>query len=389
MGGASLPAGAEAAKKKKVKRPTITRVTPMRIRVGATLTIRGKNFSSKRTRNTVIFRAPNGRSAFAKPRRASKTKLVVRVPAASAKLLSNKPTRFKLRVLAGKFSSFTTKRLSPVLVPSTSGSKVGGGGGTGKSSCAVRRLRRRPARRLARGQIKTDPCLRDTDLDGVEDGYEYQSARDLNDDEYQPPLNGVLPYPGKRPYPNALDSSDGNIDFDGDVLTLREEYFLWSYTISRGGPRQLFPLSYSDGEQTSLVNRDGNGKRQATQPTGSYGKASEFRLWALGARYYRADHYLGNFAIFDFDLDGTETLNYYDFDGDGYVADDERDEDADGLTNYDETHGRATPGYWQGCYAIEKPYYVSYAGTSYLTPTATATASATAPTTRTTTTCRT
>ncbi len=34
----------------------------------------------------------------------------------------------------------------------------------------------------------------------MEDGYEYQSARDLNDDEDQQP-NTYLPYPGKQPVP--------------------------------------------------------------------------------------------------------------------------------------------------------------------------------------------
>ena len=84
----------------------------MRISVGGTLTITGKRFKSKRSANTVIFRAANGRSAFAKPRRASTTKLVVVVPAAVARLLTvesgnQRPTRLKLRVLAGKFSKFT------------------------------------------------------------------------------------------------------------------------------------------------------------------------------------------------------------------------------------------------------------------------------------------
>ena len=67
--------------------------------------------------------------------------------------------------------------------------------------------------------IGTDPCAADSDGDGVEDGYEYQSARDLNDDEHQQP-NAYLPYPGKRPYPNAL-FKDAGVDYDGDVLTLR------------------------------------------------------------------------------------------------------------------------------------------------------------------------
>ena len=38
--------------------PTITRVTPMRVSVGDTLTIQGRNFKSQARQNTVIFRAP-------------------------------------------------------------------------------------------------------------------------------------------------------------------------------------------------------------------------------------------------------------------------------------------------------------------------------------------
>ena len=52
----------------------------MRISVGNLLTIRGKHFRARAKSNTVIFRAANGRTAFAKPRRASSTKLVVRIP---------------------------------------------------------------------------------------------------------------------------------------------------------------------------------------------------------------------------------------------------------------------------------------------------------------------
>ena len=71
-------------------------------------------------------------------------------------------------------------------------------------------------------QIETDPYLGDTDLDGVEDGYEYQSALDLNHYPRTPPL----PY-RQRPYPNALDSTDAATDYDDDGLTLREEYLVW------------------------------------------------------------------------------------------------------------------------------------------------------------------
>ena len=364
----------------------ITKVAPMRLRVGATVTIRGRNFSSKRTRNTVIFRSGNGRSAFAKPKRASKSKLVLKVPVAAGRLLGTTSARFKLRVLsAGKFSKFTSKRLSPVLVPSNvAGSKPGS-----KSPCTGADLDGDdllPA--SLETQIRTDPCLKDTDGDGIEDGYEYQSARDLNDDEDQDP-NAFLPYPGKRPYPNPLDPSDANIDFDGDVLALSEEFQLWKYTIANGSPRTLSPLSYSDGEQISLSARRPDGRRQPTQAHAGYAKQASFVGWASGHGYRTVGLSDGppwhsaitrhNYGVFDFDRDGVEEsalspgfrfreLTYNDFDLDGWVSDDERDEDADGLSNYDETHGRLTQSYWTGCYQIEKPHGVQYAGTNVLDP---------------------
>ena len=46
-------------------------------------------------------------------------------------------------------------------------------------------------------QIGTDPCLADTDDDHMTDGWEYYAAKDLN--------IKAVPYPGKRPFPNALD----------------------------------------------------------------------------------------------------------------------------------------------------------------------------------------
>ena len=73
--------------------------------------------------------------------------------------------------------------------------------------------------------LKTDPCNADTDGDGVTDGYEFQSAVDLNDDEYQEPQN-ILPAPEKRPYPNPL-YADASVDYDGDSLTLGQEFSLW------------------------------------------------------------------------------------------------------------------------------------------------------------------
>ncbi len=310
-----LPAGAGAAPSKKGSKastPTITRVTPMRVRVGALLTIRGRHFKPARSKNTVIFRGPDGRSAFAKPRRASSSKLVVLVPPAVARLVARssgapKPTRFKLRVLAGKFSKFTSRRLSPVVVPASSGSGPNGGGGGGATGCPGQDYDGDLLSNALEAQLKLDPCIADTDADSVEDGYEYQAALDLN--HY--PRTLPLPYPGKRPYPNPLDPADGTpagTDYDGDGLKLREEFLMWlgysSDGVRRPGrPGTLAGLVYSDGLQRSVDSPP------PSAPGGLLG-------WAL------------------------------DIDRNGVLSDDERDADADGLGNWDEVRGRMTEEWW-------------------------------------------
>jgi IPT/TIG domain-containing protein len=305
---------ATAAKKKKL--PTITKVSPMRVAVGAKLTIRGKNFSAKRKRNTVIFRGPSGRTAFAKPKRASRKKLVLRVPPAVARLLGvragrPRPTRIKLRVLAGRFGKYTKKRLSPVIV-STGGSGglglppgKGDGGGTGSTGCPGSDYDKDLLTDAVEKQIGTDACLADTDGDTISDGYEQQSAIDLNHYPRTPPL----PYPGKRPYPNALDPSDSGTDYDGDSLQLREEFLLWSlYSadgVRRSGrPTTLSNLLYSDGLQKSI------------DPPPFAPPAGTLARWAV------------------------------DLDGDDRLYDDERDADSDALSNWDESHGRMLEAWW-------------------------------------------
>ena len=116
------------------KRPKITRVTPMRLEVGDRVTIRGRNFRPKR--NTIIFRGVGGRHVLAKPIRASRRKLVVKVPRSVARILGSDATRVKLRVLAGRLGDYTSPRLSPVVLPldSDSGDGDGGGGATGAAA---------------------------------------------------------------------------------------------------------------------------------------------------------------------------------------------------------------------------------------------------------------
>lgn len=306
----AVPSAAPAARPKKA--PKISFVSPMRAQVGTTMTIRGSGFSAARSRNTVVFRGPNGRTAFAKPRRASRRKLVIRVPGPVARLMSRRadgrqvPTRFKLRVLSGRFGKYTARRLSPVILPVGFSSELGGGSGGGVIP---------PPGVCGTGSdydgdllsntfevsIKTDVCLKDTDLDGAEDGYEYQAAVDLNN--Y--PATGPLPYPGKRPYPNALDPSDFETDYDGDGMTLRDEFQMWvSFSadgVGSGHPATLSNLLYSDGLKRSRL---------------------------VGAP---AD------ALTNWALDANE---------DGSLHDGERDVDGDGLGNWDEAHGKMTEDWW-------------------------------------------
>ena len=326
--------GASAAKKK-APAPVVTKVTPMRISVGGTLTIKGRHFRSRAKGNTVIFRASNGRSAFVKPRRASSTKLVLKVTAPVARLLTVKnsaqrPTRLKLRVLAGKFSKFTSRRLSPVVLGLSAGGG-GGGGGTGGGSNTVCADDSDHDNDLLSNSLEkslgTDPCLADTDSDGMIDGWEYYAAKDLN--------IKAVPYPGHRPYPNALDPSDGQSgnsgtsawDFDGDGLKTYEEYRAWRRTGSSfnaaavGGTDLASPLGYSDGTKTS---RPGDVPAVPAWRSASYGLSNP-----------------------------TESFpGIYKIHSDGVWHDDERDADGDGLANWLEaSRGPGHVTWWASFFA--------------------------------------
>ena len=344
-----LPAGASAAPKKKgAPAPTITRVKPMRISVGGVLTITGHRFKANRTKNTVVFRNGSGRTAFVKPIRASKTKLVLRLPASVARLLrvaksSQQPTRLRLRVLAGTFSKFTPRRLSPVVTAVGRGDGPGGGGGNipvcDNDSDHDNDL-------LANSvelSIGTDPCLADTDNDQMSDGWEYWSAKDLN--------VKAVPYPGKRPFPNALDPSDGagagglasSYDFDGDGLTTLEEYRAWRIT---GGDFDLSRLSV--GLESALGYSDGT----------KYSRSSEVPpVPAWRSSSYGLSNPPQAFPA------------TYDLHGDaGLYQDDERDADRDGLANWLESaRGPGRYAWWAGFWkqdalAIEPWKKSSYCG---------------------------
>jgi hypothetical protein len=228
--------------------------------------------------------------------------------------------------------------------------------------------------------LKLDQCNVDTDGDHVEDGFEYQSARDLNDDEDQNP-NNYVPYPETRPYPNPLDSTDAALDHDGDDLSLLQEYKLWKYTIAHGSTRTLDRLTYSAGEQYSVSARaGGTGTRTPTLAAAGYSKQADFLAWATAAGYRnvmlspvnQTDYWQNraSFEIRDFDrsgaVSGTEAVYYSN--GATYLDDAHRDEDADGLSNFHETNGCMNANLWKDLYNGETPYYLAYSGTALDNP---------------------
>ncbi|RKQ86944.1 IPT/TIG domain-containing protein [Solirubrobacter pauli] len=406
LGALVVPATADAAKK---KTPAITKVTPKTAFVGTKLTITGKNFKRGKAKNSVLFRRDGGKALFVKADVSTTKKLTVVVPKTLEKYMVAKggqptATRFRIRVLSAKLSrSYTSAKASPLIGPEqakTSDVSDGAGVPTAPDGdCDSDGIKNGvdpddDNDLLADGlelSLKLDPCSGDTDRDGVEDGYEYQSAIDLNNDDYQSP-NTAIPHPYKSPYPNPL-FADADKDYDGDGLDLLEEYKLWQYTyeVNHTATRTLSPLSYSDGAQYSLsVLAGGNGRRTPTMSVAAYVPPQNFRLWVDAAGFGSAwiynltgPHVAVLRDLYDMDRNGVVTttptydgLNlttnnqrraertYWDLDADGFVSDDERDEDADGLNNYYEVSGGPmSPEFWRTCYSKEGEYPIKYAGT--------------------------
>jgi hypothetical protein len=409
------PANADAATRKSTRYPVVTSVRPMQATLGQTIVIRGRYFNRGKNKNTVVFKRDGARAIFVKTTLGTAKQIRVVLPESlRATLAENTSARFRLRILSKGFSKkFTATSKSPTItagpLPVKSGTGTTGatttGGTTGPGSTTPA-----PVQQVCTGDedhdmldaalensLGLDPCNPDTDGDGVPDGYEYQSARDLNDDEYQQ-VNQNLPYPGKRPYPNPL-FADSGTDYDGDGLPMSAEYKLWDTYGARpagGLLNDSYRLLYSDGEKYSLSTRTGGtGRRVPSQPAATYAKGAEFISWAQthgydpimvvksGVWYDTANQ--ASYDIRDTNLNGVvdagrpgvpgassspatgqylfDETSIYDKDHDGYISDDERDEDADGLTNYDEYAGAMTPGYWKTYYQNEGAYPVAYAGT--------------------------
>ena len=308
-----VPATGQAASHR-VTSPTVSSVKPLRLAVGQRLTITGKGFLKGRNKTTVVFKRDRRRAIFVRAERATTTRLVVKVPTtllSTFSVANGLPvaTRFRLRVLARRFGkSYTKTSRSPVVLPPGAVTTPSTPGPVAPADCDKDGVPNTADTDddddglpdTLEATLRTDACSADSDRDGVSDAFEYESALDLN--------SRAIPFPGKRPYPNPLDGSDANVDFDQDGLPQRVEFLLWQ---SKGG---RLPLSYSDGDQDTNV----TSARTATP--------------------------------------GNPDLQRLDLDHDGYLTDDEKDADGDLLGNWDEYGGRMQPAWWTATYTNEKQY---------------------------------
>jgi IPT/TIG domain-containing protein len=387
-------ATADAAKRSKKRSPVVKKVSPSNAFVGEKLTIRGRHFRRGVNKNTVAFKARGKKVVFAKVEKGTTKLLKLTLPKRLEKGMNVQngtrvPTRMRVRVLSARFGKrFTKLSRSPVIGPEKPPAPDKPIDAAPSADCDGDGLINAHdadddndllADTLEKS-VALDPCRADHDEDGVEDGYEYASARDLNDDEYQNP-GSFVPYPAKKPYPNPLDGTDRDTDHDGDSLTLGEEFDLWKYTIAAGTARTLSPLSYSAGMQYSVYSLDGTRRKPALR-TDEYTKQADFLDWANESGYLYVElsdvgALFGDsgeewwepreqFHLLDFNRSGGDPSpaeQGYSSPGSEYLNDAERDEDADGLPNWWEQRGCIVPDYWKALYKDEKPFPVEFAGT--------------------------
>jgi hypothetical protein len=369
-------ADAVAATKPPTRYPTISKVEPLRVSIGDTLTITGKGFLKGAQKNTVVFRRDGKRSVFVKADGLSTTRLSLRLPTklkdslgtAGGKATS---TRFRLRVLAKRFGKgYTPLKSSPIVLPLVAPTASTPAAELARLQAAAAAAAAAPVATQgamlpappppdcdADGQLDsadadddndllvdtietsvgTNRCMADTDGDGMTDGWEYKSAIDFNqpscpDTEYPVPCAAARPFPKKMPYTNPL-NKDADVDYDGDFLTAGNEFEAWR----RKPGRNLTELWYSDGLQSSIDSDAGDGCRGMTIPA-----------YLMGRPEYTLDRH--NWRPGDL----------------GCLSDDERDEDGDFLGNFEELNAElSNAGWWQKVYE-EPPFRNELAGMDWL-----------------------
>ncbi|HEV3001947.1 MAG TPA: hypothetical protein VGW75_14490 [Solirubrobacteraceae bacterium] len=322
--------------------PSISKIDPLNLGIGERMTISGRGFLPGKNRNTVVFKRDGQRAIFAKAESATTRRLRVVVPEKLRPFLSKRdgaevPTKFRIRVLARRFGKrYTALSASPVIAPvaRTVASPKDPGQTLPTAApppdCDGDKIvddldgddDNDHMSDVFEAAIGTDRCQLDTDGDSLSDFWEYQSALDLN--------LRALPYPGKRPYPNAL-FADQNVDYDGDGMLAWQEHAMW-VRFAGGGTA----ITYSDGTQTTdpasgltddLRDVDADGLPNQVEANGAM-----LREW-WKTFYDQETLYAVEYADPDF-LDA-------DSDGDGRV-DGEDDLDHDGYVNADD-YDRSKP----------------------------------------------
>lgn len=379
------PVAAADAATKRAPYPTVTKVEPLTAGIGEKLKISGKNFVAGANKNTVVFKRDGKKAIFVKAYSASKSTLWVVIPDKFESALGQRagaaiPTTFRIRVLSKRFGKgYTALKASPRIGPKTNAvvaeeaKKAGDVAAAATAAAAAAITQQAPPpppdcdadgisdvndpmddadglTDVVEDQIKTDRCKADTDGDGLEDGWEYKSAFDLNrhscpSSEYPVACTAIplAKYPVKKPYPNPLDASDAGTDHDGDWLNAAQEHDAWRRKVGR--VRKLDePLWYSDGLQASIDDPGTVGCRGMVVPP------------VLGsAALYGGDEY----EIYSLDHFGRASH-------DGCLNDGERDEDDDFLSNVVETSAALSGGDWWSGVFEEPLFQVQFEGTHWL-----------------------
>ena len=178
---------AKKAATTKVTYPSVKKVTPLKAGIGDKLALSGASFRSGTGKNYVVFKRDGGRALFVKAGKSTARQVTVTIPAKLLSFLAQKggvaqPTRFRLRVMTKRLSKTYTKvGMSPVISPTsnavgTADDCDGDGVPNSKDTDDDNDL-------LSDSEetaVGTDPCKRDSDGDGMSDGWEVQSAKDRN-----------------------------------------------------------------------------------------------------------------------------------------------------------------------------------------------------------------
>lgn len=414
--GALAAAAATAGPATAATYPSISKVSPMEVKIGGTLTLTGKNFLKGKGKNTVVFRRPGKRSIFVNGDGLSTTRIRVVVPEKLAPFLGKRDgaavaSKFQLNVLTRRFGrTYTALKASPTIAPAATPAPAPATPATTPTATPAATGPATPAGQPAaqpqpstptveqptvpldtdgdgtpdatdldddndllpdtvEKAIGTSPTQMDTDGDGMEDGWEYQSAADLNREscpatggEYPQPCAGIKPYPTKKQYPNPL-FPDADGDYDNDYLPASFEYRAWR----DHGVRSLVDMWYSDGMQASRDSNPNDGCRGLVEQLGT----GHIDQYPSGQLAYPTDRTAAPttrwgwlYARPEYTLDTEAPLKV----GHGCLDDGERDEDGDFLSNFIElNYVLSGPEFVQKLWK-EPAFKTIYDGTDALDP---------------------